>query len=90
MVRSLILGTSLLALIACDPEEYTRPISIKPHGEAVRNNIQAQIIDPTPPASRPAVVDATRPVLALDAYRKDEVKEPSREDAAASSAKINN
>lgn len=88
MVKILILGTTVMALAACETDRYTKPISLKPHGEAVRTNMQAQIINPNPPASRPSVVDATRPVLALDAYRKDEVKEPSREDAAASTAAV--
>ncbi|MEM7058688.1 MAG: hypothetical protein AAF557_13945 [Pseudomonadota bacterium] len=90
MVRTLILGTALLALSACDDQRYTKPIELKPHGEAVRQNMQAHIIDPTPPDQRPALTDANRPVLAVEAYRTGEVEEPSREDAAASTASVNN
>lgn len=90
MVRLTILCTALLALSACDNQRYTQPIDVKPHGEAVRANMQAQIIDPTPPDQRPALSDANRPTLAIEAYRKGEVKEPSREDAAASTAAVNN
>ena len=90
MVRfGMILGGCLF-LAACDTDQYTRPIDFKPHGEAVRANMAAQIIDPNPPAPRPALTDANRPASAIDAYRKDEVKEPNREDAAASTASVNN
>ena len=90
MVKALFLGAAVLTLTGCDTDRYLEPIKTKPHGEAVRTNMQAHIIDPNPPASRPSLSDANRPVLALDAYRKNEVEEPSREDAAASTAAVNN
>ena len=88
MVRLLLLGAAVLTLTACETDRYLEPIKPKPHGEAVRTNMHAHIIDPNPPASRPSITDGNRPVLAYDAYRKDEVKEPSREDAAASTAAV--
>lgn len=90
MVRSLILCAAVVIVSACNDRQYTQPIDIKPHGEAVRANMQVHIINPTPPDQRPALTDANRPVLAVDAYRRGEVEEPSREDAAASTAAVNN
>lgn len=90
MVRTLTLGFAIFALSACEDQSYTQPIELEPHGEAVRANMQAQIIDPTPPDQRPALTDANPSVLALEAYRKGETEEPSREDAAASTAAVNN
>ena len=88
MVRMLLLGGCLVALAACDRQQYTQPIAIKPHGEAVHTNMAAHIISPVPPLSRPDVTDASQPVLAMEAYRKGEVEEPSRDDAAASTASV--
>ena len=89
MVKTLLIGAALIILTACDHDRYTRPIPPVPHGQAVKTNMAAHIISPVPPAIRPDVVDGTRPALSIDAYRKNEVPEPSREDAAASTAAVN-
>ena len=89
MVKTFLISSVLVILTACDHSSYTRPISLVPHGQAVRTNMAAQIINPAPPTVRPDVVDGSRPALAIDTYRKNEIEEPSREDAAASTAAVN-
>ncbi|MEM9140026.1 MAG: hypothetical protein AAGB15_09355 [Pseudomonadota bacterium] len=89
MVRYALALPAILIMAACDPAKYTAPIAPKPHGQAVRANMAAQIINPEPPvARRPELTDAARTTLAREAYRQDEVQEPSREDAAASTAQV--
>ena len=71
MVRCLPL--LLLALVAaCD--RYKEPIAFEPHGAAVRANMAAMIIDPTPSTAEPGPMDAERALLALERYRADEVE----------------
>ena len=89
MVRFVLTAFACLSMSACDHSEYTRPIVPKPHGESVRTNMAAHIINPNPPAPRPTISDANPSVLAIDAYRKGEVEEPRRDDAAASTASVN-
>ncbi|MEM6661469.1 MAG: hypothetical protein AAF666_04735 [Pseudomonadota bacterium] len=73
---------SVLALTGCNTDKYTKPIGLVPHGEAVRANLAAQIINPVPPAQRPILTDANRAVLAQDAYRTGEVKDPTESKTA--------
>lgn len=56
--------------------EYRKPISLTPHGAAVRANMAAHIINPRPPTSKPPRTDGQRPALANERYRTDQVKEP--------------
>ena len=56
--------------------KWKRSIAMKPHGSAVRHNMAAQIINPNPPRHRPDLWDATRPALSVEAYQKNEVKDP--------------
>ena len=76
MLRPLLLTGMALAVGGCDPSDYQKPIAFKPHGFAVRANMAAQIIDPNPPANRPGIMTAHRPVLAVENYQKNEVPNP--------------
>lgn len=71
MVRTLLL-VGILAVAAC--ERYKEPIAFAPHGAAVRANMAAQIINPTPSTAPPGPMDAERALLALERYRTDEVE----------------
>lgn len=73
MVRTLPLVLVLgLGLGACD--KYKEPIAFAPHGEAVRNNMAAMIINPTPSTAAPGPMDSQRALLAIERYRTDEVE----------------
>jgi type IV pilus biogenesis protein CpaD/CtpE len=72
MVRALPL-VSLLLVAGC-AERYAEPIAFAPHGEAVRNNMAAQIVDPTPSIEPPGPMDAERALLGLERYRTDTVE----------------
>jgi type IV pilus biogenesis protein CpaD/CtpE len=74
MVRALpiILIPALLSVAGC--ERYEEPIAFAPHGAAVRANMAAQIVDPTPSIEPPGPMDAERALLGLDRYRTDEVE----------------
>ena len=78
VTRTLFVPLAILALTACDAR-YGEPIPLKNGGEAVRHNLRAQIINPVPPDGANAPVDAARTGLAVDAYRKGEVKDPTAE-----------
>lgn len=69
MVRPLLLF-ALVALAACD--RYKQPIAYAPHGAAVRHNMAAMIIDPTPATADPGPMDADRALLALENYRAND------------------
>jgi type IV pilus biogenesis protein CpaD/CtpE len=70
MVRTLPLV--LLLVAAC--ERYEEPIAFAPHGAAVRANMAAQIVDPTPSMTPPGPMDAERALLGLDRYRTDNLE----------------
>ncbi len=77
MVRAfspVLLGGILLLVAGCDTEPYTRPIALAPHGAAVRANMAAQIIDPTPSVAPPGPMDAERALLSLERYRTDQIE----------------
>jgi type IV pilus biogenesis protein CpaD/CtpE len=69
MVRTLSL-LALVVLVGC--ENSKEPIAYAPHGAAVRNNMAAMIIDPTPSIASPGPMDAERALLALETYRANE------------------
>lgn len=72
-IRPIVLGAGLV-LAACNtPANTPRP----EFGEAVRNNMAAQIIDPNPPADMelpPA--DGVRRALMIERYQADKVETP--------------
>ena len=75
-MRTLItLGLSTLPLLAC--QEFSEPIALPPYGAAVRQNMQAQIVNPLPPPPGIPVADAARQVLATERYRTDTVEAPT-------------
>lgn len=76
VTRICLLPLALLALSAC-AARYGEPIPLSNGGEAVRNNIAAQIINPVSPGDVVTPVDAARSGLAVEAYRKGEVKDPT-------------
>ena len=88
VIRVASAATILLGLAACDLEQYKRPISLTPHGEAFRHNMMVQIINPNPPAARPQITDAQRPVAAQEAYRSGEVPEIQTDKASPSTAQV--
>lgn len=63
-----------LALAACDtPVNTPRP----EFGEAVRNNMAAQIVDPEPPESmEPLPSDGVRRARMIERYQADKVEHP--------------
>jgi type IV pilus biogenesis protein CpaD/CtpE len=72
-IRPIVLVAGLV-LAACNtPANTPRP----EFGEAVRNNMAAQIIDPNPPANMelPAA-DGVRRALMIERYQADEVESP--------------
>jgi type IV pilus biogenesis protein CpaD/CtpE len=76
MVRALplaLLVAAPLAVAGC-AERYKEPIAFEPHGAAVRHNMAAQIVDPTPSIAPPGPMDAERALLGLDRYRTDTVE----------------
>jgi type IV pilus biogenesis protein CpaD/CtpE len=75
MVRALPLAVLPALLLVCGCERYEQPIAFAPHGAAVRANMAAQIVDPTPSLAPPVPMDAERALLGLDRYRTDTVEE---------------
>ena len=82
MVRTTLLLALVATTAACDVDRYEQPIAITPHGDAFRHNMRAQIIDPTPPQRSRQIYGAQRRILALEAYRNDEVKDPTAQKTA--------
>jgi type IV pilus biogenesis protein CpaD/CtpE len=61
-------------LVAGCSEKYREPIAFAPHGAAVRANMAAQIVDPTPSVAPPGPMDAERALLGLERYRTDDLE----------------
>ena len=74
MVRTTLL-LAALSLGACEGSEYDRPITMFPHGDAVRANMAAQVINPNPPRRTNGLTDGAVAVRAYTAYQDGEVKE---------------
>ena len=74
MVRTsvLLLPAAMFVLAGC--QRFEEPIAYAPHGAAVRHNMAAQIVDPTPSIAPPGPMDAERAVLGLERYRTDTVE----------------
>ena len=88
MVRYYVILATLFGTCACDAERYRRPISVAPHGEAFRANMTAQIIDPRPPKPHGLITDSERPILAVESYRTDQVKDPTAQATAPDTTSI--
>lgn len=88
MVRICAILAIALAVTACDVERYQRPITFSPHGEAVRTNMAAQIIDPRPPRNRGIVSDSEPAILAIENYRTGNVKDPTQQATAPDTTSI--
>lgn len=63
-------------LAGCASSGFDDPIRLAPHGDAVRANMAAHIINPTPPARSSRVTDARRTTLATERYKSGEVTAP--------------
>lgn len=57
-----------------------------PFGEAVRQTMMAQVIDPEPQYTKPMAGDADQAAKAVDRYRNGAVKQPDKIRTASSSA----
>ena len=64
-----------LALGACEGSEYDQPIRLVPHGDAVRANMAAQVINPNPPRRSNGLTDGAVALRTYTAYQDGEVEE---------------
>ena len=71
-MRYLIAAASFMALSGCALGPYAPD-----YGDATRNNIAVQSVQPPPPAAQPVPGNGETAALALDRYAKDKVKQPS-------------
>jgi type IV pilus biogenesis protein CpaD/CtpE len=72
-IRSIVLVAGLVLAACTTPANTPRP----EFGQAVRNNMAAQIIDPNPPADMALPPsDGTRRALMIQRYQADEVESP--------------
>ena len=74
MVRTLPVLLLPAALLVAGCEGADEPIAFTPHGAAVRHNMAAQIVHPTPSTAPPGPMDAERAILGLERYRTDDVE----------------
>ncbi len=75
-IKLVVLTVLPVLMTACvQMNEPLSPIS----GLAVKETMNAQIIDPNPPASGPPPMAGTRAVLAADRYNKGEVIQPKEQ-----------
>lgn len=77
MVEKFVFIGVIAGLLAGCAEEYSQPIKLTPHGDAVRTNLSAQIINPIPPGDVVKPTDAARSTLAIEAYRTREIADPA-------------
>jgi len=72
-IRSIVLVAGLVLAACTTPANTPRP----EFGQAVRNNMAAQIIDPNPPADMALPPsDGVRRSLMIERYQADEVESP--------------
>lgn len=73
--KILLLGAAMSLLSGC---QTTMDETSEVFGQAVRHNIAAQTIEPTPEQKQNTYIrpDSQRMALARERYRKDEVEEP--------------
>jgi type IV pilus biogenesis protein CpaD/CtpE len=86
MMRHLMLAACLALMAGCakDPREPIGLSTDEPFGDAVRANMAAHIIDPTPPDPKSGTGlgnadpgDGQRRVLMIERYRADQVETPA-------------
>lgn len=85
MVRLGLLSLLLLGLSGCYSQKSREPISLTPHGDAVRANMKAQIIHGHPHGSGPIRGDGVRAAAVVQSYRDGTTESPvalSTSDAA--------
>ena len=74
MVRTILLLATLL-VASCEDSQYNQPIRLTPHGDAVRANMAAQIINATPNQGVNNRTDGTVAQRGYKAYQDGEVEE---------------
>ena len=67
-----------LALTACETGFRDPEGKISTFGEANRQTMMAQVVDPDPQYAEPAEASAQKAAQAIERYRKDAVKKPDR------------
>lgn len=87
MVMRFLLLTCLFAVNGCG-ETANDPIGLKPHGQAVRANLAAHIVNPIPPPRRVPLSDAERAVAGVERYRTGEVKDPTAQSTSPQTTTI--
>ncbi|HKX78244.1 MAG TPA: hypothetical protein VJM34_06985 [Novosphingobium sp.] len=79
-IRRLGAGATLLValplLAGCEHDMAGRPVST--YGEANRQTMMAQVIDPEPEYDAPLATSAEHAGQAIERYRTDKVKKPER------------
>ncbi|MFK7943846.1 MAG: hypothetical protein AB8B85_13155 [Paracoccaceae bacterium] len=88
VMRPVSLPLVLVLAAACTDPSQTRPIELTPHGNAVRHNTAAQIVNPIPPRGKINPSDAARATLAVEAYRAGEVKDPTESSATSKTTDV--
>lgn len=83
--RFLIAGAALALLGGCY-DGKTQSTSDPLFGEAIRQTLAAQVVDPEPVYSEAAPSDADHAAQAVDRYRTDKVKKPVRVNTGAGSS----
>ena len=74
MVRLSMVAAVLLAG-ACAGSPYDQPIRLTPQGDAVRANMAAQVINPTPPRHANVLTDGAVALRTYQAYQDGEVED---------------
>lgn len=86
----LLAGLALpLALGACETGFRDPEGKVSTFGEANRQTMMAQVVDPDPQYAKPLETSAQNAAQAVDRYRKDAVKKPARVSSTAGSGSGN-
>jgi hypothetical protein len=76
--RRAALFAGILALAGCTHNLITEQPGDLAFGEANRQTMMAQVVDPDPAYDQPQVYSGDHAAQAVEAYRKGAVKEPER------------